>query len=59
MYRLSQHPVDPNIAWADPDGRERGKGSGPPGKTQVIWVSIWNMRMLDPLWNFVENYHFL
>ena len=25
---------------ADPEGGGGGRGSGPPGKSQVIWVSI-------------------
>ena len=38
---LSQHPVDPNIAFTDPElggggGGGGVKGPGHPGKTQVI-----------------------
>ena len=39
---MSQHPVDPNTACADPEGGGGGGGGGgargpePPGKTQVI-----------------------
>ena len=56
---LSQHPVDPNIAFTDPEGGG-GKGPGPPGKTQVIWDSIGNTQLdlplekLDPPWKNVE-----
>ena len=52
-------------------GVGRGGGSGPPGKSQVIWVSIGNKqldplekvgpppsKMLDPLWD-IENDRFL
>ena len=47
-------------------GGERGSGPPPPGKSQVIWVSIGTKqlekvgppwKMLDPLWN-LENDRF-
>ena len=46
---MSQHPVDPNIAFTDPEGGGPGKGPGPPGKTQVIWDSIGNKQLDLPL----------
>ena len=56
---------------ADPEGGDRGSGPPPPpGKSQVIWVSIGNKqldppwkkldppcKMSDPLWN-LENDRF-
>ena len=36
----------------------RGARGPDPLEKHVIWVSIWNMRMLDPLWNFVEIFIF-
>ena len=39
-FFLYQHPVDPNVAWADPEGGGGARGPNPPGKTQVIWDSI-------------------
>ena len=47
IYHLSQHPVDPNIACADPEGGGGARGPEPPGKTQVIWDYIGN-KQLDP-----------
>ena len=44
---MSQHPVDPNIACADPEGGGGARGPEPPGKTQVIWGYIGN-KQLDP-----------
>ena len=50
--------------WDPPRGGGRG-GPDPPGKSQVIWVSIGNKQLdpppwkkLDPLWN-LEKYRFL
>ena len=54
------------IASADPEGGGGAGGPDPPGKSQVIWVSLGNKqldhpwkkldppppwKMLDPLWN--------
>ena len=67
-YVLSRYKEMPNISnsSADPEGGGGTGGSDPPGKSQVIWVSIGNKqldppwkklnppppwKMLDPLWN--------
>ena len=50
---MSQHPVDPNIAFTDPGGGGGGgwggKGPDPLEKTQVIWDSIGNKQLDLPL----------
>ena len=45
------------IAWAEPEGVGAGGLDPPPGKSQVIWVSI-GKKQLDPpgkSWTPLEN----
>ena len=57
---MSRLKLTISLPSADPEGGDRGSGPPPPGKSQVIWVSIGNKqsdpppppwKKLNPLWN--------